>query len=125
MQDLNKVTLVGDVARSPRTRRGVTRFSLATDHAWEQDHVKRAAVDLHEVAAFGKLGDIITSYINKGARLYVEGRLCSESHLAGAETGRSATVIVADNIIMLGHRTGAGGAQLVREQVEPEEEGEA
>lgn len=134
--DLNKVTLIGNMVRDPeqrslRTGTHVTRFSLATNYAWQDAKTKtrKEAVDFHNVIAWGKLGDIVQQYVKKGSKLYVEGRLRNHSYIAKDGGKRSATEIVADNMIMLGHRTAkakpaAGSDKLVKEDVDVDEVGE-
>ena len=131
--DLNKVTLIGNMVRDPesrslRTGAHITRFSLATNYAWQdaKTKVKKEAVDFHNIIAWGKLGDIVQQYVKKGGKLYVEGRLRNRSYIAKDGTKRSATEVVADNMIMLGHRTAKdkptpGNDKLVKEDVDVDE----
>jgi len=138
MTDLNKVTLIGNMVRDPESRslrsgQQVTRFTLATNYAWQDatTKAKREAVDFHDVIAWGKLGTIIQHYVKKGSKLYVEGRLRKRSVVGKDGTRRTTTEIVADNCIMLGHRTSAArrpdpvNAKLVRDDVDVDEVGEA
>jgi single-strand DNA-binding protein len=135
--DLNKVTLIGNLVRDPESRvsadgkqsQALTRFSLATNYAWQDSKTKakKEAVDFHDVIAWGRLGDIIRQYVKKGSKIYVEGRLRRRSYVTKAGEHRVATEIVADNMIMLGHRTtqpreaSSVNAKLVREDVDVEE----
>ncbi len=131
--DLNKVTLIGNMVRDPesrslRTGAHITRFSLATNYAWQdaKTKAKKEAVDFHNVIAWGKLGDIVQQYVKKGSKLYVEGRLRNRSYVAKDGSKRSANEIVADNMIMLGHRTTKdkatpGSDKLVKEDVDVDE----
>src|SRR6185436_16579607 len=71
--DLNKVTLIGNMVRDPESRvttggQSVTRFSVATNYAWQdaKTKAKKEAVDFHDVIAWGKLGDIVQEYVKKG-----------------------------------------------------------
>jgi single-stranded DNA-binding protein len=82
--DLNKVTLIGTVIREPKPRAEGGQTSVV----WSL----RVSEHVIYVVAFGKLGEIVTSYVHVGAKLYVEGRL----RLKGE--------VLAGNIIMLGHR---------------------
>lgn len=135
--DLNKVTLIGNMVRDPESRSlntgaRITRFSLATNYAWQdvKTKAKKEAVDFHHVIAWGKLGDIIQQYVKKGSKLYVEGRLRNRSYVGKDGTKRSATEVVADNMIMLGHRTpkakaAPGEDKLVREDVDVDDVSES
>ena len=134
--DLNKVTLIGNIVGDPESRslaggRTVTRFSLATNYAWQdpQTKTKKEAVDFHDVIAWGKLGDIIKQYVKRGSKVYIEGRLRNRRIVTKDGQKRTSKEIVADNMIMLGHRTAPSTARgsasvnsrLVREDVDVEE----
>lgn len=135
--DLNKVTLIGNLVRDPESRvsadgkdsQRLVRFSLATNYAWQDPttKAKRETVDFHDVIAWGKLGDIIAQYVKKGSKVYVEGRLRKRAYVTKDGQRRSVTEIVADNMIMLGHRTTkaqsgeAVNAKLVREDIDVDE----
>jgi single-strand DNA-binding protein len=132
--DLNKVTLIGNMVQDPESRslpsgQHVTKFSLATNYAWQdaRTKAKKEAVDFHDVIAWGKLGDIIKQYVKKGSKLYVEGRLRNRKFVTKDGQKRTAKEIVADNMIMLGHRTAKAktgdpvNAKLVKEDVDVEE----
>lgn len=129
--DLNKVTLIGNMVRDPESKslaagQRVTRFTLATNYAWQdaRTKAKREALDFHEVLAWGKLGEIVQQYVKKGSRIYIEGRLRNRTYVAKDGSRRSTTEVVADNMIMLGHRTSAlsssasVNSRLVREDVD-------
>ena len=128
--DLNKVTLIGNMVRDPEAKsfRGgqhLARFSIATNYAWQdvKSKEKKESVDFHDVIAWGKLGDIITQYVKKGSKVYLEGRLRHRTYVAKDGQRRTASEIVADNMIMLGHKTAkAANAKLVREDVDVTEE---
>ncbi len=124
--DLNKITLIGHVVRDPEVRRmssgaSLTKFSLATNYVYQdaRSQAKKETVDFHDLTAWGKLGEIIGQYVKKGAKIYVEGRLRNRAFVGKDGQKRSKAEIVADNLIMLGHRAPKQAA-VVRE--EPEEE---
>ncbi len=128
--DLNKITLIGNMVRDPEAKnlRGgqqLTRFSLATNYAWQdtKSKEKRESVDFHDIVAWGKLGDIVRQYVKKGSKLYVEGRLRQRSYTDKAGQRRTKAEIVADNMIMLGHRTPKPVVDsLVKEDVDVDDE---
>lgn len=111
----------------------ITRFSLATNYAWQdaKTKTKKEAVDFHDIIAWGKLGDIIQQYVKKGSKIYVEGRLRNRKYITKDGQRRTMKEIVADNMIMLGHRTTkASGtdsvsSKLVKEDVDVDEVEEA
>ena len=134
--DLNKITLIGNMVRDPESRtlpsgQRVARFSLATNYSWQdaKSKAKKESVDYHAVIAWGKLADILNQYVRKGSKLYVEGRLHNRQYVAKDGQKKSASEIVADNFIMLGHRTAPKATaasqtvndKLVREEVDVDE----
>ena len=123
--DLNKVTLIGNMVREPessstRTGQRVVRFTLATSYAWRDAKIKakKEAVDFHDIIAWGKLGDIIRQYVKRGSKVYIEGRLRKRGYVTKDGQRRFATEIVADNMILLGHRTAKIASQAVKDDGE-------
>lgn len=109
--NLNKVTLIGTLTRDPVEKElpsgeKIVRFALATTFAWKDatTNEKKATTEFHDVVAWGRLGDIVRQYLTKHSKVYVEGRLRTRSWKAPDGKGRSTVEIVADNLIMLGHR---------------------
>ena len=108
--DLNRVTLIGNLAgdpelAKPRAGESVARFALATNYRWQgSDKSTRERIEFHDVAAFGKLAEIIGVYVKRGSKIYVEGRLRTRTTEGKDGTRRKCTEVVADNLIMLGHR---------------------
>ena len=109
--DLNRVTLIGNLTGDPELKKlpagqSVVRFALATSYRWDDAATKaqRESVEFHDVMAFGKLADIIGVYVKRGSKVYVEGRLRTRTTTGKDGKGRKSTEVVADNLIMLGHR---------------------
>ena len=102
--DLSNVTLIGRVAADPQSKGSETIVQLSV-----RDAHLGTLVAIHKVVASGKLGEIIRKHVKKGSQLYVEGTLRK------AAEGR--TEIVADNLIMLGHRS-MGTARLLPEHAD-------
>jgi len=103
--DLNRVTLIGNLTKDPAKKASpagtaISEFSLATNYRTEE----KETVEFHDVIAWGKLADIINQYVKKGSKVYVEGRLHTNSWKDKAGKPRRKTEVVADNLIMLGHR---------------------
>lgn len=115
-------------SRKLKTGQNITRFSLATCYAWTdaQTKSKREAVDFHNVIAWGKLGDIVQQYVKKGSKVYIEGRLRNRAYVAKDGSKRSTVEVVADNMIMLGHRRAKDSAvatndRLIKDDVDVDE----
>lgn len=79
---INKVILIGNVGGDPETRylpngNAVTNLTLATSDSWrdKQSGEQKERTEWHRVSFFGKIAEIVGQYVNKGSKLYIEGRL--------------------------------------------------
>ncbi len=117
--DLNKVMIIGRVTNDPQMRstqtgQNVTSFSVATNRKWNNKNTGQQQEDsqFHNIVAWGKLAEICSQYLRKGARIYTEGRLQTQSW-DDAKTGEKKyrTEINLENMIMLdskGQNAGGG-----------------
>lgn len=107
----NKVTLLGNLTRDPELRttpngRSVASFSLAVNRSWRgADGQTQEAVDFFDCVAWGKAGEIISQYTQKGRALLVSGRLQSRSWEQDGQKRSKVEVVVEDfNFISDGSR---------------------
>ena len=70
------------------------------DHKTKQSKEK---VEFHNVTVWGKLAEIVLAYLEKGSRIYLEGRLQHRNYEDSEHKKKYFTEIIADEIIMLGH----------------------
>lgn len=81
MSSLNQITLIGNVGRDPEVKTLpsgdlVANFSLATSETWkDKSGEKQERTEWHKIDAFGKLAEIVQSYVSKGSKLFVQGQL--------------------------------------------------
>lgn len=107
-RDLNKVMIIGRLGRDPEMRytpggRPVTTFSVATGRSWTTaDGQRRSETEWFNVVAWGGLAEICSQYLSKGRRVYVEGRLQTRRWEDSGGNRKSATEIVANEMIILG-----------------------
>ena len=105
--NLNKVMLIGNLTRDPEVRttatgQSVCSFGLATNRRWnDKDGQRQESVEFHNVVAWGKLAEICGQYLNKGKKMYVEGRLQTRKWQAQDGTEKQRTEIVMENMQML------------------------
>jgi single-strand DNA-binding protein len=109
--DVNKVTLIGNLVRDPLAKtlpsgQVISTFDLATTYSWTDLKTKerKESTEFHDLVAWGKLAEIITRYVKKGSKVYVEGRLHRRSWTDRAGKTQLRSEIVAEQLIMLGHR---------------------
>ena len=82
---MNKVVLMGRLARDPEVRytQGqdslcIARYTLAVDRRQKKDN--EAAADFISIVAFGKAGEFAEKYFKKGTKLVVSGRIQTGSY---------------------------------------------
>lgn len=114
-RSLNKVMLIGNVGNDPEIRATssgarVAKVSLATNRSWTDRNSgqKNEKTEWHRLTFFGRLVDIVEQWVNKGDRLYVEGRI-EYSQTEGEGGTRYWTDIVVQEMVMLGSSGGGGG----------------
>jgi single-strand DNA-binding protein len=113
---INKVILVGRLGKDPEIRstpsgQSVARFTVATDEKFtDKSGEKQERTEWHNIAAWGRLGEICGQYLRKGKLVYIEGSLRTDSW-DDKETGqkRYKTEIVAREMKMLDRRGDEGG----------------
>ena len=112
---VNKVIIVGNLGNDPDTRympsgSAVTNLSVATNESWKdkQTGEQKDRTEWHKVAMFGRLAEIAAEYLRKGSQVYIEGRLRTRKWQDQNGNDRWTTEIIADEMQMLGGRTGAG-----------------
>ena len=115
--DLNRATILGRLVRDPESRttpsgQQVVNMSIATGRSWtDAQGVKQERTEFHNCVVWGKLAEIAAQYLNKGRRVYAEGRIETRSWDATDGTKKYRTELIIDNFIMLdGPRGSEGGA---------------
>ena len=113
---INKVILIGHLGADPETRAmpsgmTVANMRLATTESWKdkQSGEQQERTEWHNVALFGRLGEIAAEYLRKGSQVYIEGRLRTRKWQDKEGRDRYTTEIVANEMQMLGGRGGASG----------------
>jgi single-strand DNA-binding protein len=106
--DLNKVMLIGNVTRDPELRttptgQSVASFSLATNRVWKDQNSgeRKSVADFHNIIAWRKLAEICGQYLQKGSKIYVEGRIQTRSWQGQDGVKKYTTEIIMENMIML------------------------
>ena len=128
--DLNKVSLIGNLAGDPDKRtlpsgQEVALFTLATNYNWRdiKTKEKKSRADFHKIVAWGKLAEIIGTYLKKGSKIFLEGRIQNRSWEDKNKNKRYMTEIVASDLIMLGgsNKKAVTGDETAKEEIDVEE----
>ena len=109
---VNKVILVGNVGGKPEISlngdKHVAWFNLATN-----ERGRRAAdgtelpelTEWHRIVMFGRQAEIAERYIDKGTKLYIEGKLRTRTWQDRNAIKRSVTEIIVENFDLLSRPT--------------------
>lgn len=114
---LNRVMVIGNLGRDPEMRytpggQAVTSFSLAATRKWTTPNSdRRDATEWFNIVSWGSLAEICNQYLTKGRRVYVEGELRTRTWDQPDGSRHFRTELVANEMIMLGPRPPAGGAE--------------
>ena len=109
---MNKVTLVGRLARDPELRtttngKSVCTISVAVDRRFKQDGQPTA--DFFNVIAWGRQGEVINQYLTKGSQIALSGRLQSRSYDARDGSKRYVTEVVLEEFDFIGGKSQNSG----------------
>ena len=105
---INRVELLGRVGVDPEMRytqggTAITRVRLATDRHRQNGETE---TDWHDVTCWGKLAEAVNTYVGKGDRLYVTGRLAQNSYETDDGQKRHRTEIHAQEVVFLDSKNG-------------------
>ena len=112
---VNKVTLIGNLGADPEVRytangSAVANIRLATAESWrdKESGEQQERTEWHRVVFFSRLAEIVGEYLKKGSQVYIEGRLQTRKWQDRDGNDRYTTEIVANEMQMLGGRSGGG-----------------
>ena len=107
MASLNKVMIIGNLGTDPEMRYApsgnpVTTFRIATTRSFPTSEGERKQeTEWFTVVAWNKLAESCSQFLNKGRRVYVEGRLRTRSWEGQDGQKRSRVEIVAQTVLFL------------------------
>ena len=107
---LNKMLVIGNLGQDPEMRylpsgSAVTNFSVASNNKYTRsDGSEVDETEWFRVSAWGKQAEACNQYLNKGSKVYVEGRLKSSSYQTQDGTTRFTMEINADKVVFLSSR---------------------
>jgi single-strand DNA-binding protein len=120
---INKVIIVGNLGKDPEVRysangAAIANLTIATSEQWtgKQSGQKQEKTEWHRVVMFNRLGEIAGEYLKKGSQVYIEGKLQTRKWQDNTGQDRYTTEIVANEMQMLGGRSGADNGQGAQQQ---------
>ena len=114
---VNIVILVGNLGQKPdmkytQSNTAVANLSLATSESWkDKDSGElKTKTEWHRVVYFGKLAEIVEQYLDKGSKVYVEGKLQTRKWQDQAGNDRYTTEVLGQELTMLDSRGDSSGS---------------
>lgn len=111
---INKVILIGNLGTDPEVRytpnnSPVVTVSIATSTSWrdKQSGEAQERTEWHRVVFFNRLAEIVSEYLKKGSKVYVEGSLRTRKWTDKSGAERYTTEIIANEMQMLDSRGGS------------------
>ncbi len=108
---VNKVILVGNLGQKPdmkytQSNTAVANLSLATSESWKDKDSGdlKTKTEWHRVVYFGKLAEIAEQYLDKGSKVYVEGKLQTRKWQDQTGNDRYTTEVLGQELTMLDSR---------------------
>ena len=104
--NLNKVILIGRLTQDPQAKnlpsgQLVCSFGLATNRVFvNKSGQKQEQAEFHNIVLFGRLAEIASQYLTKGALAMIEGHLRTRTWQDTQGNQRSKTEIVAQGLQM-------------------------
>ena len=112
---INKVILVGTLGKDPEVKYmpsggAITNITIATNDSYKDKNTgeKKEVTEWHRVVFFNKLAEIAGEYLRKGQQVYIEGSLRTRKWQGQDGQDRYTTEIIANDMQMLGGRSGGG-----------------
>lgn len=116
---VNKVIIVGNLGADPEIRNiptgRVANLSVATSESWKDKRSgeRHERTEWHRVFTFNDgLIDIIEKYLSKGSKVYIEGKIKTETYEKDGKTQYSTKIEIppfGGVLVMLGSRESEGG----------------
>ena len=114
---VNKVILVGNLGQKPdmkytQSNTAVANLSLATSESWKDKDSGdlKTKTEWHRVVYFGKLAEIADQYLDKGSKVYVEGKLQTRKWQDQSGNDRYTTEVLGQELTMLDSRGDSSGS---------------
>jgi len=116
-RSVNKVTLLGNVGKDPEIRSTpsgtmVANLTLATSDRFQDAQGNwQDRTEWHNLKAFKRTAEIVRDYVKKGSKLYIEGKISTNSW-DDKETGvkKYRTEILVNELVLLSGREEGGAS---------------
>lgn len=112
---VNKAIIIGNLGADPEIRytqsgTQVATFNVATTDRWKgQDGQMQESTEWHRIVAWRRLAEICGEYLNKGSKVYIEGKIQTRKWQDQNGNDKYTTEIVAREMKMLSPRGSSSG----------------
>lgn len=114
---MNNLNILGRLTKDPelrytQSRMAVCRFTLAVDRGLSKDKKLEAenkgqpTADFIGITAFGKTGELVSSYMSKGQQLAITGRIQTSSYDGQDGNRIYRTDVIADRVYFISNGNG-------------------
>src|SRR5207245_430375 len=113
---MNKIMLIGNLGKDPEmnyTQDGiaVTKFSLAVNRYTKNSAGERQEeTEWFNIVAWRQLAETCNTYLHKGSKVYIEGRLTQRKYIDKTGVERSIVEVIANDMEMLTPKSAQTGA---------------
>lgn len=128
-KSLNKVQIIGNLGKNPENRalpsgKSVSNFVVATSESWKdkQSGELKEVTEWHKVVVYGGLADVAGKYLNKGSKVYIEGKLVTRKWQGPDGQDRYTTEINASELLMLDQKPAGQGQQAPQYQQQQQQQ---
>jgi len=105
MVSVNKVLLAGRLTRDPeltyiQAGTAICKFGLAVNEKYKSGEEWKEKVHFIDITVWGKSGENVAQYMNKGSRVFIDGKLNYQTWEVQGEK-KSKLEVVANNVQFL------------------------
>lgn len=124
---INKIFLLGFLGKKPEMRatpsgQYVCKFSLATsDYYTDKQGNKKDTTTWHNIVCFSKLAELCGEYLDKGSKVFIEGKLQNRSWEDKSGQKRYITEVLATSLQFLDSKKQSSTKEEVKENIDQPE----
>ena len=121
--DLNQVSIIGNMASDILVKalpngNPVANFSVATNYRYKSGEEWKDAPEFHRVVLFGKQVDTLAKWAKKGTRVFIQGRLKTQSwEKDGVKHYRTETVVNTISLLARYEKNSEGNTAPQQEEI--------
>lgn len=128
---LNKAQIIGNLGSDPKIvtinngQTKVASFSVATTERGYTTHTGVTIpekTEWHNVVCFGKIADVCEKYLQKGSKVFVEGKMKTRKYEDKSGISRVVMEIVVENLEMLDKKKENANQQAGNQVVRPDDD---